>query len=219
MPSGDLGDSLSYPFKRFGRVCNVFWTLIPIIGGFLFTGYVIRVIRGLYDGQKEMVEFGDFVDNLKHGFLATLAMMIPGFIFILLLGGSIAITALSYGIAVLFLLFLLISTILGLLMFISLPLLIFQYAENGSFVDGMNVFKALGFAFRNFGGFIVTGLKGFVLGLIWLIPYLIAMGLVVIIIGWPLVYLVGGIMGFSGYFLVADFYRKNKKVAKSKFML
>ena len=219
MASGDLGEAIKFPFKNFNRVFNIFWVLIPIIGGFLFGGYAIRVINGLYRGEKELVEFGDFVENLKHGFVLTIAMLVPMAVYlVLLLIFGVAIYF-SLSVTLLMVIFIVIEVIIFLLMSFSLPILMFQYAEEGDFVEGMNVFKALKFVFSNFGGFIVTGLKGVVVGLIWVIPYFIAMALMFVIIGFPLLYLVSGIFGFSWYYLVADFYRKNKKVVKKNFML
>jgi hypothetical protein len=46
---------LRYPWAKPGRLWNVLWFLVPIIGWFALLGYVVRIVQALNKGHvKEL---------------------------------------------------------------------------------------------------------------------------------------------------------------------
>ena len=78
-------DGLRYPWGRPGRLWNILWVLLPIIGWFALAGYGIRIVKSIIKGNhRELPEFGDFWSNCKSGFIFVLRL-VPIYIVIYLL--------------------------------------------------------------------------------------------------------------------------------------
>lgn len=61
---------LKYPWGNAGRLWNILWALIPIIGWFALIGYCQSIVRAIIAGNKtNLPEFIGLGDNLKRGFI------------------------------------------------------------------------------------------------------------------------------------------------------
>lgn len=159
--SSSIGEAIRYPFTNFKdkkRMCNYYWGLIPIIGGFILGGYQLRVFKEIFmKKRRELPAFGDFVENLKYGFfffiISMVAIGVTIALFLLLLLAGLA----GVGIGILLIIY----------AFFVISLMQLQYAETKQWKDGFNFIRATKNTFGNFGHFIFTFLKTFVVMLIF----------------------------------------------------
>lgn len=187
----EIGDAISYPFRRFGRLFYWLWMLLPIIGWFFFYGYLIRLIRGLVKGNiKEVPEFGDFGENFKLGFFYFLYTLVISIILMIVLLIPV------FGILV---------YIFALLIF---PILIIQFVMENEigkmFEKGFDIPKATKMVFLNFGVYILLILKLILFGII---AFVASLPIITILITYP-AYL------YASQYILTDFYRTYSKKVK-----
>lgn len=77
----DAGKSFTYMFEDKDWIAKIaiggLITLIPIIGTLIVLGYVLRVVRNVYDGVTPVLpEWNDIGDMLVKGFMAFLGLLI-----------------------------------------------------------------------------------------------------------------------------------------------
>ncbi|HII71638.1 TPA: DUF4013 domain-containing protein [Candidatus Woesearchaeota archaeon] len=81
-----IGDALRYPWGVPGRLWNILWILVPILGIFALAGYGIRIAQAIIRGNKsELPPFGGFWDNCRTGFMLIIRL-VPVYIIVALLG-------------------------------------------------------------------------------------------------------------------------------------
>ncbi len=231
-----ITNALGYPFKRFDGIFNYLWVLIPIIGQFVFYGYYLRVLDSIMHNYKAnhkgLPRFVKFGENLKFGFLMTIAALIVlGVLF------AIEFLLLLTGIGWI------VNPILTLIVVIfAFPLLPAQYAYSGKFTDAMNVFKAFKTSFNHFGKYILFILKSLVVGFLYfapvflvcliflavgmfplvtglqnpsallkLIPNLLGLVVLFLVLIIPLMLLANALFVFAFAYLLGDFYRANRR--------
>ncbi|MEK6901620.1 MAG: DUF4013 domain-containing protein [Nanoarchaeota archaeon] len=184
-----IGEALKYPFANFKRVFNYWWILIPIWGWFVVSGYGIRIINTLVNGNtKELPAIRPFTGLFRTGFFAvvtwlTIAIITGLFTLIPVLGWIVY----AY------------------IIFIA-PLLMFQFAEQGRIRDGFNVLRASKTMFSSFGRYLVAYVKTIVVGIVFLLASILIITLIVTL---PAI-------SFSQYFFFAEYYKQYGKTTVTK---
>ena len=212
---GSFKQALAYPFKRFNRIFNILWSLIPIIGGFLVMGYFLRLLESVKEDKNEMPPFGDFGENLKYGFLFSLATVILYSVLFLVFAIVYMLNNIV-GIIVLFALVLAIA-----LSYLVLPMI---YLEKAKFLDAINLWKALMFVFKNIKDYIILLFKIILINIIWSAPVILMFFLLLsifkqltpaLIIVYPLWFLISLFILPSTLFLMSACYKKVKENSRS----
>jgi len=180
----DFKTAFNYPFNRAKGMWNILWILIPIIGWLALGGYGIRIVKEFIKGKFKQLPTFNFGSDLKLGFM----MFLKAIPFIL---AYAAIVILLYwaniwvGV-----------TVRVLFDILVLPILLINFF-NKETVESLFEFKIVKHVFKNFGDYILVLLKSLLLGLIFLIMW-------VVLIGIP-----AGT--FTKNIFLADFYRRNVK--------
>ena len=178
-----ITDVLKYPFNRMKGLLNFYWSLIPILGYFVFIGYYTQIIKEVLSGNKETLPvFGGFGENLKSGFMLFLASLC-------LIVIATYITGLVSSI---------LACLVNFALMVLLPIQIIQYIEKGNFAEIFNYKKAADMIVSNIGDYIVVMLKT------------IAVFIVLTIASIPVITMVVTIpaMIFSSQVLLLDFYSR-----------
>ncbi|MBD3248752.1 DUF4013 domain-containing protein [Candidatus Woesearchaeota archaeon] len=69
-------EGLKYPWGNPKKLWNILWVLVPILGIFALIGYVQKIMRSIVGGDVSgLPEFGNFMENLKNGFVLFLKMI------------------------------------------------------------------------------------------------------------------------------------------------
>ena len=179
-----FGNAFKYPFRRMKGMLNFLWILIPLLGIFIFYGYLTRIVKEFSAGKFEQLPEGSFGGDLKLGFF----MFLKSIPFILAYGIIIFVLGLVSpwaGMAANFLISILVTPILT---------VNFMNKETiGSYFE----FKIVGAVFKNLGDYLIAFLKTIGLAIIFLIMFIVLVGI-------PSLY-------FTTYIFMADFYRRNVK--------
>jgi len=180
----DFKTAFKYPFNRAKGMLNILWILLPIVGWFALGGYTIRIIKEFSKGKFKTLPAFKFNSDLKLGFM----MFIKAIPFIITY--TVIISILSRinprisGLANFF---------LGLFVVPILTINFFNKETVGSFFE-VEIIKSV---FNNLGDYIMALLKSILLGIIFLIMW-------VILVGMP-----AGT--FTKNIFLADFYRRRVK--------
>lgn len=155
--------AFKYPFNKASRMFNVLWVLLPIIGWFALGGYGIVIVKNFIKGNfKELPEF-EFGSNLSLGF----------FMFIKAIPLIIATMVINYAVG----LFPFIGSLGSLfLYFFIIPMLVINFFNKETIMSCFE-FKVIRPVFENFVEYVIVMLKSLALGLIFLLMYIILVGI------------------------------------------
>jgi hypothetical protein len=171
-----FSDGFSYPFGNAKRMWNVLWLLLPIFGWFALGGYSVRIVgewtKGKFKGLPEM----KFVDDMKLGVIM-FVKAIPFIVCYMVIVGVVGEVDFIGSLVNLFV----------------VPVLSINFVVKRT-VASYFEFKVLDSVFANFWDYVVSMLKCFVLGVIYLV-------LVIVLVGIP-----GSL--FTKNIFIADFYRR-----------
>lgn len=175
-----IEEGFKYPFRKFKRLFYFYWIILPIIGWFWFSGYMLKIIQELVKGNnKELPPFGSYLENFKKGFFFFAYMILISLIIMIV--GIIPI----------------IGPILAIIFGLITPLLTIQYANKESFSDGLDIKKSLILASNNIIEYIVAFFKTIV---VFVILVIISLPIITLIITIPAAQ-------FFKFYFFADFYR------------
>ncbi len=172
-------DGMAYPWGRAKGLLNIFWALIPILGGFATIGYLKTIVNNLVAGNtKGLPLFGRFWENTGEG-LKVFVFLLPLMVVYVLL------SSIPYLGGV-------ISAILALFF---MPYLVIKFLVKGEFMASLDVQKAVTEVFGNLGEYAMALLKTF--------AFYVVYGLLsIVLIGIPCLKL-------GQCFYLADFYRRH----------
>jgi len=180
----DFNTAFKYSFNRAKGMWNILWIFLPIVGWFALGGYSIRIVKEFIKGKFKELPVFEFKSDLKLGF----NMFLKGLPFVIT--------------------YIIISSVLDIMdseiaelvdLFIALfivPMLTINFLKKetvGSYFE----IEILKYVFNNFGDYVITLLKSILLGIVFLIMW-------VILVGFP-----AG--AFTKNMFVADFYRRKVK--------
>ncbi len=176
--------AFKYPFNRAKGMLNILWILLPFIGWFAFGGYIIRIVKEFIQGKFEKLPVFEFKNDLKFGFKMWIRSIPFTIAYILI------ISILDINNLIPEFISMLINLFLGLFI---IPILIINFF-NKETMSSLFEFKILEYVFNNLWDYISAMLKGILLGLIFLIMW-------VVLVGIP-----AG--SFTQNMFIADFYRR-----------
>jgi len=180
----DFNTAFNYSFNRAKGMWNILWIFLPIIGWFALGGYSVRIVKEFIKGKFKELPIFKFKSDLKLGF----NMFLKSLPFVMT--------------------YIIISSILDIMdseiadlvdLFIALfivPMLTINFLKKetvGSYFE----IEILKYVFNNFGDYVVTLLKSILLGIVFLVMW-------VILVGLP-----AG--AFTKNMFMADFYRRRVK--------
>ncbi|PIN79475.1 hypothetical protein COV16_04010 [Candidatus Woesearchaeota archaeon CG10_big_fil_rev_8_21_14_0_10_34_8] len=184
MKTLDLKSAFKYPFNRAKGMLNMFWILLPFVGWFALGGYGIRVIKEFSKGKFKKLPIFKFSSDLKLGFfmfLKSLPFIIAYTVILLVIS---LINPWVEGT---------INLLLGLFV---VPILTINFF-NKETVESFFEFKILKHVFNNLGDYMTTILKSLLLGLIFLLMFIVLVGIPA--------------NAFTKNIFLADFYRRRVK--------
>ncbi|MFC1648702.1 DUF4013 domain-containing protein [Nanoarchaeota archaeon] len=183
MDALDFGDAFKYPFNRPKGLLNILWILLPIFGWFALGGYGIRIMNEWVEGKVNQLPQMSFVDDMKLGFMIFIKS-IPLVLAIMVLSWVLSLGK-GLGMIIFYIVVLLVVPMLGIN-------LVVKKTVASSFE-----FEKVKPVFSNFGDYIVALIKELVLGIIFLVLY-------VVLVGIP-----AG--AFTKNIFFADFYKRHAK--------
>jgi hypothetical protein len=177
-------EGLKYPWAKPGRLWNVLWMLVPIIGWFALYGYVVRIVQELCKGRnKELPKMDKFWDKFKIGFMIFIKM-IP---FAILLG------VVSWILRMIPIAGLIVYWFIA---FFIVPYLSMNLMVTEKFSSQFEFSKAVKVVFGNFKKYVIALLMTIFYTAVYVI-------LMFVLVGIPC-------LSFGGYYFLADFYRTAK---------
>ncbi len=156
-----FGKGLKFPWGKPGRLWNILWVLIPILGAFALMGYIVKIVKSIIRGNtKELPEFGKFWVNFKAGIMLFLRLLpliiILIFISIIPLIGQIA-------------------AILAQLLL--LPYLVLNVMMKESLASSFEIQNAWSAVTKDFGAYVLVVLKTIGFSVIYGIASIILIGI------------------------------------------
>ena len=184
MQTLDFNTAFKYPFNRPKGMLNILWVLLPIIGWFALGGYGVRIIKEFSRGEfKELPAF-KFSSDLELGFM----MFIKSIPFLVAYGITTTILdRVDSGLA---------ELVNFLIAILVIPILSINFM-NKETVGSLFEFKILKSVFDNFGDYIMALLKSFLIGIIFLVMWIVLVGIPA--------------GSFTKNIFLADFYRRRVK--------
>ncbi len=197
MTAVSLKAAYKYPFKRAKGMLNIFWLLFPIIGWFALVGYGVRIAKEFIRGHFNQLPTMSFSADLKLGFLLFVKSVPLMALYILFLvvtsllaaEGNAALGALSDIVQVVIALFV-------------LPVISMNLIEKQTVASTFE-FGIAKHVFANLGDYILALLKSIVVGISFLLLW-------VILIGIP-----AG--SFTKNIFIADFYGRRIKRSQTSY--
>ncbi len=181
MATLDFKTAFHYPFNRAKGMWNILWLLLPIIGWFALGGYSVRIVQEFIKGKFKQLPTFNFSSDLKLGFF----MFIKALPFLIVYGVILSIFgAIDPWFRSI------IEVLLGLFIIPILSVNFLNKQTVGSYFE----FKILNSVFNNLGDYVVAMLKTILLGIIFLIMWIVLVGI-------P-----AGV--FTQDIFMADFYRR-----------
>lgn len=170
-----------YPFNRPVGLLNILWVFFPIFGWFALTGYGIRIIKEIIQGNSSQLPLFSFWEDLKFGFFMFVKMLplIVTFLLVLFITESIheylgAITNIILNI------------------FIA-PLLTINFFQKETIASSFE-FSILSTLTEHLGDYLIALFKSIGLGILYLF-------LILFLVGIPA-------LQFTQNIFFADFYRR-----------
>jgi|TARA_B100001964_G_C14256002_1_gene612467 hypothetical protein len=179
----DLGAAFKYPFNRPMGLLNILWILVPIIGWFALMGYSVRIVKNFVKGNFKELPLFNFSKDLNLGFFMFLKA-IPFVIVIAVANFVLAIMPVIGTVASLF------------ISFFVVPILSVNFFVKET-IDSYFEFDIIKHVFNNFGDYIIVILKSLVLGITFLILFIVLVGIPA--------------NAFTKNIFFADFYRRYVK--------
>ena len=176
--------AFNYPFNRAKGMWNILWILVPIIGWFALGGYGVRIIKEFIKGEFKQLPIFEFESDLKLGFMMFLKA-IP-FMIVYIIVTAILDKMDSWAAE-------LVNLLIGLFI---VPMLTINFL-NKETVNSFFEFKILKSVTNNFRDYIITLLKSILLGIIFLIMWIVLVGIPA--------------GAFTKNIFIADFYRRRVK--------
>lgn len=189
METISFSEAFKYPFKVPKRLLYILWIIIPILGWFALSGYIVRLVNEFIEGKYEGLPELHFVDDMKLGFMIFLkaipfVLVFTVVIFVIIFAVAMVNESAAYWLYILLIIFLAIFVV---------PILeinFFRKQTVGSFFE----FRVLSAVKDNLGEYIIAILKQYVLVIIFSV-------LMLILVGFPALY-------FTTYIFIANFYGK-----------
>jgi len=188
----DFKTAFKYPFNRAKGMWNILWVFLPIIGWFALGGYSIRIVKEFIKGKYKRLPTFKFKSDLKLGFAMFLKSIPFMAVYTLLLLG-VEMVATFLGIKNQKLLVDLVEIFLGLFI---VPILAINFV-NKQTISSFFEIEIVKSVFNNFWDYVVALLKSILLGIVFLVMW-------VVLVGIP-----AGI--FTKNIFLADFYRRRVK--------
>ena len=179
----DFGTAFKYPFKRPMGLLNILWILVPVIGWFALIGYLITIAKNFVKGNFKELPLFNFSQHLNLGFFMFLKA-IPFIIVIMIVNVILDAIPVIGAIGSLFV-YLFVVPLLSINFFVKET--VASYFE-------FNIIKLV---FNNLGDYVVVILKSIALGIIFLILYIVLVGIPA--------------NSFTKNIFFADFYRRYVK--------
>ena len=180
----DFNTAFKYPFNRAKGMWNILWALLPIIGWFALGGYCVRIVQEFSKGKFKQLPPLSFSSDLKLGFMMFLKA-IPFIIIYIIV--ALLLTIINPWAKAFIDIFLCIFIV---------PILTINFL-NKETVSSFFEFEIIKSVFNNLGDYIVALLKSLLLGLVFLIMWLILVGIPA--------------GAFTQNMFLADFYRRRVK--------
>jgi hypothetical protein len=187
----DFKTAFKYPFNRAKGMWNILWIFLPIIGWFTLGGYGVRIVQEFSKGKFKQLPILKFGSDLKLGFFMFLKALPFVLAYILFL---IIIDMVSYTINPWLYLIRIFTEIIVSIFIIPILAINFMNKET---VSSYFEFRIVKYVFTNLGDYIVAILKSISLGIIFLIMWIILVGLPA--------------GAFTQNIFLADFYRRRVK--------
>jgi len=159
----DFSTAFKYPFNRPLGLLNILWLLIPIIGWFAFMGYSIRIIKNFVKGDFKELPLFSFSRDLNLGFFMFLKS-IPFILVIWVINFILAFIPMIGTLANLF------------VNLFIVPLLIINFFVKEK-IESYFETDIIKLVFNNLGDYIIVILKSIALGIIFLILYIVLVGI------------------------------------------
>ena len=179
----DFKTAFKYPFNRAKGMWNILWIFLPIIGWFTLGGYGVRIVQEFSKGKFKQLPILKFGSDLKLGFfmfLKALPFVLAYILFLIILDT--------------------INPWLNLIRIFTeifvIPILSINFM-NKETISSFFEFGIVKYVFTNLGDYIVAILKSISLGIIFLIMWIILVGLPA--------------GAFTQNIFLADFYRRRVK--------
>lgn len=191
-----FGEAFSYPFNRAKGMLNILWALLPIFGWFALGGYGVRIVREFSRGKFEQLPEMKFVEDMKLGFsmflkaipfafFCTVVIVLVYSFFSVVLGLDVGQQSADIVYPII---------VCNILEILFLPILAVNFIIKGT-VRSFFEFRVVKAVFSNFGDYVMTVLKSFLLIFIFLL-------MTVILVGLPA-------LSFTKNIFLVDFYRRN----------
>ncbi len=186
MKTLDFNTAFKYPFNRAVGMWNILWVLFPIIGWFALGGYGVRIVQEFSKGHFKQLPTMKFSDDLGLGFMMFLKAIpfVVAYLVVFTILGKILEPEWLMG---------LITTLFGIFV---LPILAMNFM-NKETVESFFEFRILESVFSNLGDYIIAMLKSILLGIIFLLMWIVLVGLPA--------------GSFTKNIFLADFYRRRVK--------
>lgn len=174
-----FSEAFKYPFKTPKRLLYALLLFVPVIGWFALSGYIVRLINEFIEGRYEGLVKLDFMEDLKLGFMVFLKSLPFNIMYFILTSATIYVNE-TFGNIV--------NLLLG---FFVVPILAINFKRKQT-VESYFEFNILKNVTDNLGDYIVAILKQWALFFVFLILYLVLIGI-------PAMY-------FTSSIFIANFY-------------
>ncbi|MCQ1536344.1 DUF4013 domain-containing protein [Methanosarcina sp. KYL-1] len=155
------------------------WLIIPILGWFALTGYIVRLVNEFIEGRYEGLPKFRFMDDLKLGFIITLKSLPFYIAYFIVLFAAISVSETA-------------GNLLNLLLsFFVIPILAVNFFRKQT-VASFFEFGILNAVKDNLGDYIIAILKQYALVLVFIV-------LIIVLVGIPAMY-------FTSSIFLANFY-------------
>ena len=176
--------AFKYPFNRAKGLWNILWVLLPIIGWFALGGYGVRIIQEFSKGEFKQLPVFKFGSDLELGFMMFIKALPFVITYIIIISILNKIDIRMAGLA---------NFLIGLF---AVPILTINFFKKET-VGSLFEFGIVKSVFNNLGDYIVAILKSILLGIIFLIMFIILVGIPA--------------GTFTKNIFLADFYRRRVK--------
>ncbi len=159
-----FSEAFKYPFKTPARLLYILLLIVPIIGWLALFGYIVRLINEFVEGRYEGLIKLDFMEDMKLGFMMFLKALPFYIIYAIILSAAMYVNETLGNI---------VSLLLG---FFVIPMLAVNFFRKQT-IESFFEFDILNVVRDNPGEYIITVLKQYALGIIFLILSIVLVGI------------------------------------------
>ena len=159
-----FSEAFKYPFKTPKRLLYILLLIVPIIGWLALFGYIVRLINEFAEGRYEGLIKLDFMEDIKLGLMMFLKAL-PFYIIYAIILYTATYVSETFGN--------LVSLLLGVFVIPMLAVNFFRKQTVESFFE----FDILNVVRDNLGEYIITVLKQYALGIVFLILSIVLVGI------------------------------------------